>query len=177
MGASAVEQAQCSPVSQLDGETSFDETSPDAIVVLGVSRIHAMTVLLGVDDGVIWRRDRSGTAASTRADHGFVVFRLRPQPGKKRYAIARVALEPGATDCYNLSASSSTLAAFDAPPGRVTYLGGLTIQFISDGSGSRAALREDPGISKQQAMAFVAGRYPHIKAELTSGRLDWVYLE
>ena len=96
MGASVVEHAQCLPYEQLDGETKFDETSPDAIVVMGVSRIHAMTVLLGVDDGVTWRRDRSRMAASTKAEHGFVVFRLRPQTGKKRYAIARVALEPGA---------------------------------------------------------------------------------
>ena len=59
----------------------------------------------------------------------------------------------------------------------MTYLGGLTIQFISDASGSRADLRQDGGISKQQAMAFVASRYPHIKAEMTSGRLDWVYTE
>jgi len=177
LSASAASQALCSPYNQLDAETRFDDRSPDAIVVLGVSRIQAMTVLLGVDDGVVWRRDRSGMAASTLAEHGFVVFRLRPQTGKKRYAIARVALEPGATDCYLLSHASSTLAAFDAPPGRVTYLGGVTIDFVSDGGGSRALLREDAGISKQQAMAFVAARYPGIRAEMTGGRLDWVYTE
>lgn len=177
LAASAVEQTLCSPYNQLDTETRFDATSPDAIVVLGVSRIKAMTVVLGVDDGVVWRRDRSGMAAGTLAEHGFVVFRLRPQTGKKRYAIARVALEPGATDCYILSTASSTLAAFDAPPGRVTYLGGVTIEFVRDGGGSRALLREDAGISKQQAMAFVAARYPGIRAEMTGGRLAWVYTE
>ena len=172
--ASAVEAALCHPFSNLDGNASFDKTSEESIAVFGVSKIYAMVFLSGRDDGVSWHRDRDRArqSASVMASDGFVVARLNPRP--RRYAIARAALEPGATDCYTFPHASSLLV-FDAPPGQVTYFGGLTVEYKTEGGSNAAVLREDPSISKQQAIAFLARRHPGIKGEVVTGRTEWVY--
>jgi len=172
--ASAADAARCLPYTNLDGDARFDKTSDESIAVFGVSKIYAMVFLSGVDDGVSWHRDRSGNSASVMASDGFVVAKLKPRPGNKRYAIARAALEPDATDCYGFPHTSSLLV-FDAPAGQVTYFGGLTVEYMTEGGSNMAVLREDPSISKQQAIAFMARRYPGIKAEVVAGRTEWAY--
>ena len=173
-GPAVIEAALCLPFSNLDGDSSFDKTSDDSIAVFGVSKIYAMVFLSGVDDGVSWHRDRSVGAVSVMASDGFIVAKLKPRPGKKRYGIARAALEPGATDCYTFPETSSLLV-FDAPAGQVTYFGGLTVEYRTEGGSNAAVLREDPSISKQQAIAFIARRHPGIKAEVVTGRTEWAY--
>ena len=172
--ASAVEAARCLPFSNLDGDATLRQDEHESIAVFGVSKIYAMVFLSGVDDGVSWHRDRSGNSASVMASDGFVVAKLKPRPGNKRYAIARAALEPGATDCYSFPETSSLLV-FDAPAGQVTYFGGLTVEYKTEGGSNAAVLRDDPSIGKQQAIAFMARRYPGIKAEVVTGRTQWAY--
>ena len=169
----AIETAQCLPLSNLDGDATFDGANDESIVVFGVSKIYGMTFQSGVDDGVSWHRDRPGISATVTASDGFVVARLKPRPGNRRYAIARAAFEPGA-DCYNFP-HTSTLLTFDAPAGQVTYLGALTVEYKTEGGSNAAVLRDDPLITKQQAIAFMARRYPGIKGEVVTGRMDWMY--
>ena len=161
---------------QLETGTQFDGSSPDAdaIVVIGVSRIYAVTVVSGTDDGVSWHRQRRPTGARAMADDGFVAIKLKPRQGQERYAIASVALDPDATDRYPFP-DSSTILVFDAPPGKVTYLGGIDAQIASEGMHSFAILRDNPAITRQQAAAFMARRYPRIGNQLVTGKLDWLY--
>ena len=142
--------------------------------MFGVSKIYGMSFQSGVDDGVSWHRDRSGISATVTASDGFVVARLKPRPGNRRYAIVRAAFEPGATDCYNFP-HTSTLLTFDAPAGQVTYVGALTVEYKTEGGTNAAVLRDDPSSTKQQAIAFMARRYPGIKGEVVTGRMDWMY--
>ena len=146
----AVETASCLPLSNLDGNATFDGANDESIIVFGVSKIYGMSFQSGVDDGVSWHRDRSGISATVTASDGFVVARLKPRPSNRRYAIVRAAFEPGATDCYNFP-HTSTLLTFDAPAGQVTYVGALTVEYKTEGGTNAAVLRDDPSSTKQQA--------------------------
>jgi hypothetical protein len=169
-----VETAKCLPLSDLDGNATFDKATDESIVVFGVSKIYSMTFQSGIDNGVSWHRDRPAFSATVTASDGFVVARLKPRSGNRRYAIARAAFEPGATDCYTFPHTSTQLT-FDAPAGQVTYLGALTVEYKTEGGSNAAVLRADPSISKQQAIAYLARRYPGIKGEVVTGRTEWGY--
>jgi hypothetical protein len=169
----AIEGARCAS-DVLDGDTRFDATNNDAIVVVGVSRIYGMRFVSGVDDGVSWHDEFRESQGGAKADEGFVVARLKARRGKHRYSIARVSLEPEGHDCYEFP-SSSTLLVFDAPAGQVTYLGALTVQYGSQGLANTASLRADPSITKEQASAYLARRFPQITRELSTGRMEWAY--
>src|SRR5262245_20022674 len=168
-----VDVVRCAPDSRLDGETRFEQTDPDAIVVVGATQIYGMVFLSGKDDGPYWRRVR-GPEASARTEDGFVVVRMKPRRGTHTYAIGRVSLQPDATDCYSFP-SSSQLLLFNAPPGQVTYLGAVTVQYSSERGRNYASLREDASISKTQASAYFSRRFPQIKADLVPGRTAWIY--
>lgn len=57
----------------------------------------------------------------------------------------------------------------------MTYLGALTVQYGSQGLANTASLRTDPSITKEQARAYLARRFPQITRELSAGRMEWAY--
>jgi hypothetical protein len=158
---------------QLQHDTKFDETSPESIVVIGVSRVFKLNVASGVDDGTTWHRHHYYGGASATPEDGFVVIKLKPRKGKKRYGIENVVLSDQPAISYEFP--EKTTAVFDAPPGQVTYIGGFTIDLASGGLRNVARLCEDPNITQPQAAAFMASHYPHVKRAPVMGRMDWLY--
>jgi len=108
-----------------------------------------------------------------KTDDGFVVIKLKPRRGKSRYAISSVSFS-GELGSYVFPPNTGVLV-FDAPRGKVTYIGGFTVDFASEGLTNGARLRDDPSITRAQAAAFMVRRYPQIKAEPVMGRVHWLY--
>ena len=158
----------------VEGDDRLDEGRAESVVVIGVSRIFGLRVISGTDDGVSWHQQRWGSVAQARADDGFVAIKLRPRHGERRYAITAAVLAADDMEYYELD--SASIPAFDAPRGRLTYLGGLDAEIYSENGNNLARLRDNPAITRQQAASFVARRYPQIAADLAAGRLEWLHM-
>ena len=153
----------------VDRSIHFDGNSGDALVVFALTPNMVVTLVAGTDDGVSWHGGARVLPVRVRPQDGFVVARLRPRTGKNRYAIAKLS-----TDASELTAwdTPAQMLAFDAPPGQVTYLGALRVEFAG---GELPKLVDDPAVTYLQAEAFMAANFANVGAPVVRSRMDWVY--
>lgn len=156
----------------VDRNVRFDQSSQAALVVFALNPNMVLTLIVGTDDGVSWHCSRSShLPVRVRPQDGFVVAWLPPTTGKQRYAIAKLS-----TDTSELTSwkAKEQILAFDAVPGQVNYLGGLTVEFAR---GELSGIVDDPAITDLQAEAFVASRFANVSAPLVKQRMDWLHLD
>jgi hypothetical protein len=66
----------------------------------------------------------------------------------------------------------STIPAFNAPPGQVTFVGGIHVKW----SETRADVEEDATATEEQAADYLAENYPRVTAPVARGQMDWIYV-
>lgn len=158
------------PVTIVDRNVRYDQTSGDALVVFGLTPNMVVTLVEGSDDGVSWHCEVS-QLVRVRPQEGFVVARLRPRTGKRRYAIAAFSTDASGLTTWKMTGQ---ILAFDAVPNQVTYVGALRVEFEG---GEIRDIMSDRDITYLHAEAFMAGKFANVSAPLVKGQMDWLHLD
>ncbi len=142
-------------------------SEPDATVVMAVEPGCRLFVFEGESDlAGKWRRTATKAAAWARSEDGFIVIKLSPRTGRQSYGVTTIFPE-GMPGIYEASPGAS-VAVFNAPPGKVTLVGRLTV--VAGQTGPIVAV--DDAVTRQAAEAFLAKNHPEVPAAVEGGSLQ-----
>ena len=155
-----------------DHNLRFDSKSQDDLVVLGWSSPGSVWFYPGFDDGMNWHCTR-GTANARRLqpEGGFIVARLPARTGKATYAIGMVSSSGNVQVQGPLP--NGPVWVFNAEPGKVSYLGALRVDHLSDRG---PVILADERFKQSEADDFVTQTFPNIPIHVTTGQLDSAYM-
>jgi len=163
--------ASCAIPNNLEKDAKFNGTDPDAVLVFTAPSATTIWLREGIDDGVNWSCYRNGATYRVWAEAGFVVVKVRPRTGRMKYAIAEIDTGPNGAD-PKLADEGTAIPAFNAPPGRVTLVGGITLAR----EGDDVHLAQDESATRERAERFLARSYPNL-TEPVVGRMEWLYVQ
>jgi hypothetical protein len=161
----------CAIPNNLEKDAKFNGMDPDAVIVFTAPSAMTIWLIEGIDDGINWSCDRNGAAYRVWPDGGFVVVKVSPRTGPRKYAIAEIDTGPNGAD-PKLADEGTVIPTFNAPAGRVTLVGGITLSR----QGDDVHLDRDASATRERAERYLARRYPNL-TEPVVGRMDWLYVQ
>jgi hypothetical protein len=161
----------CAITQNLEKDERFNGTAADAVLIFTAPSTATIWLRPGTDDGVNWSCDVLRSGYRVYPDGGFVVVKVKPRTGNERYAIAELATGPNGADPKS-ALEGASIPTFNAPPGKVTLVGGITA--VDQGDDVR--LDQDESATRERAERYLARSYPNL-IEPVMGKTDWLYVK
>jgi hypothetical protein len=147
-----------------------DRSRRDAVVVFAAPPRSKVWLTQGVDDGAGWTCEgEAGQSVLVASDRGFVVARLPARTGKEKYAIGDIEIS-GGTDRRLRAGAGAKVPAFNAPPGKVTVVGGVKVLDVGEG----LSLLPDPTATRGRATRYLARKDRRMSRSIANGKMSWV---
>ncbi len=158
----AVLLSGCVTFSGLDPNSNYSDVGDSAIVVLGVSPRYRVHIFEGDRVGDKWSRDTVMTKLNVFPEDGYIVAKLPARTGTANYGIGAV-LPQGIGGKVFLPCKGQRTLTFDAPSGKVVYIGDIKLAEIGP------QVRYEASSDFEAARAHVKARYPLLADKLVSG--------
>jgi len=154
---------------KLPASTTFDERSPDAIIVLRVVPMAKISIEAGAADRQGWRSVGGYASYASWSEEGFLVLKVKPRTGKQNYAIVEITPDSDLLNTYERRKEEPVLV-FHAVAGQVTYVGALKFQVFREVDGEDKLVldqQSDPDDFKIVS-EHMARTYPRIRNKIVS---------
>jgi len=152
--------------SNLDRSASINRGGGEAVVVLAVEPRSRVSLFEGESHDGDWTCKSLFNIANVFPEGGFIVLKLDPRTGNKNYGIGQV-LPDGIGGESFIVRRDTAVPAFHAPPGKVTFVGG--IRLARHGRGMR--LMRDDSTDVEDVEEFLKTRYPALAGDVADDPL------
>jgi hypothetical protein len=158
----------CGVRSNLKPGPSARADEQSTIIVLGVKAGHAIRVHTGDLEGSVWNYNLlpDPAARSWPDDDGYLVWKLAPLPPGVAYGVTQITVDDiGSPPQAFEPCNGSTAVTFEAPAGKVVYVGDVEFERSPDRRWLGFRLVSD----EEGARAYLRKRYPALASELVAG--------
>ena len=151
--------SSCVSFSGLDPKSNYAEIGQDSIIVLGVSPRYRVHIFDGERAGEKWNRNQVMTTLNVYPENGYIVAKVSPRSGSLNYGIGGI-LPEGIGGKLFIPCMGRKTITFDAPGGKVIYVGNIT--FVH----SDATVRYEASSDFDAARAHLRSYYPALADRL-----------
>jgi hypothetical protein len=163
----AVVVSACGVRSNLKPGASARTDAQSTIIVLGVKAGHAIRLHTGHIEGTSWNFDYfpDPAARAWPDDDGYLVLKLAPLPQGRAYGVSQITVDDVGSPPQYFEMCNGTTVTFEAPAGKVVYVGDLEFQRSPDRQSLGYRLTSD----ENGARDYLRKRYPALASELVIG--------
>lgn len=152
----------CVTFSGLDPKSNYAEVGNGSIIVMGVSPAYRVHIFEGERVGDKWKRDIIATKLNVYPVDGYIVARVPARTGAENYGIGGI-LPDGIGGKLFIPCIGRKSLTFDAPAGKVVYIGDVTLAATGRGIGYNATS------DIEAARAHLKARFPLLADKLVAG--------
>ncbi|MBI4808937.1 MAG: hypothetical protein HY799_08330 [Nitrosomonadales bacterium] len=162
--------SSCANTSNLAPNTSTPIGLKESVVILGVTPAYQIAFESGTitNDGY-WSINSYGTiTTNVFPEKGYIVVKIRSRTGNDNYGIAQIRPKGHHSRRYT-PCSGNKVLAFEAPAGRVTYIGDVSYDYVIENPESRKAsgkVSYTYSSAPENAKRFLVEHYPELASRM-----------
>jgi hypothetical protein len=151
-------------VMNLPASTTFNEKSPDAIIVLQVIPTARISMVAGTTNRDGWSSSTTEASYAAWSEDGRIVLKVKPRTGNETYGIVEMTPDNGKFHSYK-ARKHMQIPTFHAVAGQITYVGAIKFE-VSDDGRNLAIEADNAPDDGAIASRFISRKYPKIHAKV-----------